>query len=157
MKSRRKTACDQKSGGRAYQLQEGKLQNLRHDFSGRSQSQQSEQDSTCALCRPVTQLHLFRNKNFLRSPGRVGVELFSYLWNARSKPAVTDTVGSRSPVVLYYHSFKMTMAYTTVCLIISHLKDARGQKRQGLKRIFSSVSSRGLLRVNMQDAGEGAA
>lgn len=54
-----------------------KVTKLRHYFPGWSQSQQSEQNSTCALCC-VTELHLFRNTNFLRSPGRVGVELFSY-------------------------------------------------------------------------------
>lgn len=66
------------------------------------------------------------------------MELFSYLWSCRSESAVTDFVGSRSPAVLYYHCFKTTMAYRTVCLIISHSKDARDQRRKGLEGIFSS-------------------
>lgn len=33
----------------------------------------------------------------------------------------------------------MTTAYTTVCLIIRHLKDVRDQRRKGLKGIFSST------------------
>lgn len=91
-------------------------------------------------------LHLFRNKNFFRSSGRIGVELSSYLWSCRSESAVTDSVGSRSPDGLYYHGFKTTIAYTTVCLIISHSKAARDQRRTGLEG-FKSASSRGLLRV----------
>lgn len=51
----------------------------------------------------------------------------------------------------------MTTAYMTVCLIISHSKDATDQRRKGLKGTFSSISSKGLVRVNMQDTGEGAA
>lgn len=81
---------------------------------------------------------LAREQKFLQKFGWIGVELFSYLWSCRSETAVTDFEGSRSPAVLYYYSFKMTMAYRTVCVVISHSRDARDQGRKGLEGIFPS-------------------
>lgn len=102
----RKTACSQKSGGHSYSRNKGyKIKTLLP-----SQELGSAELSKIACMHGVnlgiTQLRLFQNKNFLRSPGRVGVEVYSYLWSCRSKPAVTGSVGSRSPAVLYYHGFK---------------------------------------------------
>lgn len=98
-----------------------------------------EQDGTCTSCWPEGHsATLVLRQKFLQKFWQDRCGSIFIPFQLQIKISGDEFCGQQESSCIVLSWLKMTMLYTTVCLIISHSKDARDQRRKGLEGIFSS-------------------
>lgn len=139
MKSVKKTACNKKSGGHDCPREEDyKIKTLPPSQAPGS-ARWGEQNGACASCLPrCHSVMLVLKQKFLKMSwqGRRGTIFIPLELQVKTSCDWIRGQQERSYIILSW--LQNDHSLHDCCLIISHSKDVRDQRKKSLKRIFSS-------------------